>query len=214
MKIIKYNVCLHRLDVHQLELLRYWRNNNYISQYMDYKVHITENMQKEWFNKINNINNFFFIIEFDDTPLGLINTSNINWETGVADTGLFVWEEIYINSPVPVLASLSMLDVFFTLFGLTKVTAKVKNDNVKAINYNASLGFSFVNIFKNTDFSLYELSAERYFKHANALRKSAETLYKNSTAIYLNPENKLSSVILDIINKAPEMNKQELKIYI
>jgi len=181
---------------------------------MDYKVHITENMQKEWFNKINNINNFFFIIEFDDTPLGLINTSNINWETGVADTGLFVWEEIYINSPVPVLASLSMLDVFFTLFGLTKVTAKVKNDNVKAINYNASLGFSFVNIFKNTDFSLYELSAERYFKHANALRKSAETLYKNSTAIYLNPENKLSSVILDIINKAPEMNKQELKIYI
>jgi len=207
MKIIRYNVCLHRLDVHQLELLRYWRNSSYISQYMEYKEHITANMQKEWFKKIDNINNFFFIIEYNDSPLGLINISNINWEKGVADTGLFVWDEKYINSHIPVLASLGMLDVFFQFFGLTKVTAKVKNDNLKAINYNASLGFGLVDEFKNTDFSLYELEASHYFKHAASLRRSAEKLYNNNAEIKLDSENALSKEILAIIESVSERNK-------
>jgi len=179
---------------------------------MEYRDHITASMQKEWFNRINNINNFFFIIEYDDTPLGLINASNINWKDGIADTGLFVWEEKYINSPIPVLASLSMLDVFFKIFGLSKVTAKVKNDNVRAIKYNASLGFKLVDINKNADFSLYELPSAHYFNHAAALRKSAETLYGNSTEIHIYSKNEISSKILNIINKAPEKNKKEIGV--
>ena len=181
---------------------------------MEYREHITENMQKEWFERVSNINNFFFIVEYNETPLGLINTSNIDWDNGIADTGLFVWEEIYINSHIPVLASLSMLDVFFNIFGLKKVTAKVKNDNFKAIEYNVSLGYKFVEKFKNSDFSLFVLNAENYFKHAALLRKSAQTLYNNKTEILLNPENKQTSKILEIINNVPEKKKQELNLFL
>ena len=205
---------MHRLEESQLELLRYWRNNEHISQYMEYREHITEKMQTKWFNSINNINNFYFIIEYNDTPIGLINSSNINRVTGVADTGLFVWDDKYINSPVPVLASLGMLDAFFKIFGLRKVTAKVKNDNTKAINYNASLGFKLVSAYKNSDFSLYELHSAHYFEHAAILRKSAEKLYSNTTAVYLNKENEFSFQIHDIMNNVSEKDKQEINLFV
>jgi len=179
---------------------------------MEYKEYITEDMQKIWFDSIDNINNFFFIVEYNGTPLGLINTSHIDWANGVADTGLFVWDEIYLNSHIPVLASLGMLDVFFTVFGLKKVTAKVKNDNIKAIEYNVSLGYKLVEKYKNSDFSLYELDKENYYCHAASLRKSALTLYGNKTEIFLNSKNKPASKILEIINKASEKNKQALNL--
>jgi len=212
MKIFRYSVCLHRLEIHQLELLRYWRNNRYISRYMEYQEFITEDMQKVWFKKIDNINNFFFIIEYNKSAIGLINTADIDYNKKTADTGLFVWEEQYLNSHIPTLASLAMLDIFFKLFGIETVKAKVKNDNYKAIAYNEALGFELSEVNQKSGFDKYILHANRYFKDNKQLRKTAISLYKNNTDIYLKENDNISKEFLNILKGTSDEYQQELNL--
>ena len=45
----KYGVKLERLTADKIELVRNWRNDPKISQYMEFRDHITAEMQKKWF---------------------------------------------------------------------------------------------------------------------------------------------------------------------
>ena len=78
MKFRKYGITLTRLREDDIELVRKWRNSPGIQQYMEYREFITEEMQKKWFESINNLQNFYFIIEYENKKIGLINTSNID----------------------------------------------------------------------------------------------------------------------------------------
>ena len=84
MKITRYGITLERLEPHQSEMVRNWRNDPKISQFMFYKGEITSAMQQEWFDSINNEENFFFIIHYKSLPIGLINISSIDWENKTA----------------------------------------------------------------------------------------------------------------------------------
>ena len=75
MKISKYGIDLVRLTEEDIEMLRQWRNSPQIQQFMEYREEITAEMQKKWFDSINNVNNFYFIIHFEGQKIGLINTS-------------------------------------------------------------------------------------------------------------------------------------------
>jgi len=64
MELSKYGVKLHRLREEDIELVRTWRNSPLIRQYMEFRDEITPEMQKEWFLSINNNENYYFIIEY------------------------------------------------------------------------------------------------------------------------------------------------------
>jgi len=200
MVISRFSVKLERLGAHQLELLRYWRNNEYIARYMDYKTFITKEMQQKWFAKVDNKCHFYFIIEHEGTPVGLINTAHIDWASKSGEAGLFIWDDKCINSPVPVYASLCMLDVFFLYLGFNSVSAKVKNDNDRAIAYNSALGFVFKEIMPCGNFSLYLLTKDRYFQHAHKLRQSALKLFGNETLINLSMDNSVDAFIHGVLS--------------
>ena len=116
MKITRYGVTLERLQQEQTELVREWRNDQKIARFMFYKGEITKDMQQEWFNSIDNEQNFFFLIHLKNAPVGLINISSIDWENKTAYTGLFIYDDKFLATDTPVMASLAMLDVFFLLF--------------------------------------------------------------------------------------------------
>jgi hypothetical protein len=59
--ISKYDVTLHRLSKAKIELVRQWRNDPKISQYMIYREIITLEQQEKWFERINNDKNYYFI---------------------------------------------------------------------------------------------------------------------------------------------------------
>jgi len=61
-----YGITLQRLNINKIELIRNWRNDPKISQYMFSKDFITSEMQLEWFNKINNEFNFYFILKYNN----------------------------------------------------------------------------------------------------------------------------------------------------
>ena len=185
MKISRYGITLEHLCPGHCEMVRGWRNDRKISQFMFYKGEITATMQQEWFASIDNEQNFFFVIHYKSTPVGLINISSIDWESKTAYTGLFIYEEKLWGTDVPVMASLAMLDVFFLLFDIQSAYAKVKGNNQVAHNYNSALGFSRT---KKIEYGLgyeYMLQKEIYLLETKHLRNAAIRLKGNDTLIEL-----------------------------
>ncbi|HWB64301.1 MAG TPA: GNAT family N-acetyltransferase, partial [Chitinophagales bacterium] len=190
MKISRYGITLERLKAPQAELVRQWRNDPKIARVMFYKGNITPEMQNEWFRGTDNEQNFFFIIHYKAEPVGLINISSIDWENKTAYTGLFIYNEKFWGSDVPVMASLAMLDVFFMLFNIQVVYAKVKGDNAVAHNYNTALGFSRT---KKIEYGMgyeYMLQKEIYLLKTKEIRNAAIHLKGNGTKIELDPDCK------------------------
>jgi RimJ/RimL family protein N-acetyltransferase len=185
MKITRYGVTLERLLPEHSEMVRNWRNDRKISQFMFYKGEITEAMQQEWFASIDNEQNFFFLINYNSAPIGLINISSIDWENKTAYTGLFIYDEKFWASDVPVMASLAMLDVFLLLFDIQIAYAKVKGTNMVAHKYNTALGFTRT---KKIELGLgweYALQKDTYLRETKNLRKAAIRLKGNDTLVEL-----------------------------
>ena len=185
MRISRYGVILERLNAEHSELVRQWRNDQKISRFMFYKGEITQRMQHEWFESIDNEQNFFFLIYYNSNPVGLINISSIDWENKTAYTGLYIYDDTFLSSDIPVMASLAMLDVFFLMFDIQSVYAKVKGNNKAAHNYNSSLGFTRT---KKIEYGLgyeYMLQKEIYLLETQQLRNAAIRLRGNNTLIEL-----------------------------
>jgi len=208
MRITRYGVTLQRLQHEQIELIRQWRNDQKISRFMFYKGEITKDMQSEWFDSIDNEQNFFFLIYLKNEPVGLINISSIDWENKTAYTGLFIYDDKFLATDVPVMASLAMLDVFFLLFDIQSVYAKVKGNNKAAHNYNSSLGFSRT---KKIEYGLgyeYMLQKEIYLLETKQIRNAAVRLKGNKTIIELNSASKIDDWLN---NKLAGAKKEVLK---
>ena len=74
MEISNFDVSLELLTEDKIEMVRQWRNDPKIQQYMEYRDEITPEMQVKWFKKLNNgKDNFYFIIKYKEEEIGLIN---------------------------------------------------------------------------------------------------------------------------------------------
>lgn len=214
MKITRYGLTLERLRKDQIELIRQWRNDRKISKHMFYKGEISPEMQAEWFDSINNEQNFFFVIHLGKVPIGLINISSIDWENKTAYTGLFIYEDKYLATDIPVMASLAMLDVFFLLFNIQSVYAKVKGSNKTAHAYNSSLGFSQT---KKIEYGLgyeYMLQKEIYFLETKMIRNAALRLKGNKTVIELDFNDEIDKGIKGKLAKAKKDILRNLEVEI
>jgi len=214
MKITRYGVTLERLQQEQTELVRQWRNDQKISRFMFYKGDITKEMQQEWFDSIDNEQNFFFLIHLKNMPVGLINISSIDWENKTAYTGLYIYDDKFLATDTPVMASLAMLDVFFLLFDIQSVYAKVKGNNKAAHNYNSSLGFSRT---KKIEYGLgyeYMLQKEIYLLEAKQIRNAAIRLKGNKTVIELNATTKIDEWLRKRLSAAKKEVLKNLEVQI
>lgn len=134
-------VTLNRLQEKDLEMLRNWRNDPKIAGVMFYQQHITKTMQEAWFHSLGAADHYF-IIETNQEPIGLIHLNVDSKDKGSAFAGLFIYDESYWGTQVPVYSSLLILHYAFEEIGMNQVLAKVRSENKAAIAYNESLGFS------------------------------------------------------------------------
>ncbi len=170
----QYGVKLSRLTQEDIELVRHWRNQSDIANYMEYRNFITPEAQVIWFKNINNKFNYYFIIEVEGKKVGLINSKNYDPKEGFGEGGIFIWDKDYINSLVAVYSTLCLLNfVFFTLKLCEKSRARILHSNQRAIHYNQLIGYKLLSGQENTENQLYELSLEDYIKHGTKLNKAA-----------------------------------------
>jgi UDP-4-amino-4,6-dideoxy-N-acetyl-beta-L-altrosamine N-acetyltransferase len=177
MIVRKYGITLRRLKEADIELLRQKRNSTAIQNTMFYREEITPEMQKKWFDSINNKNNGYFIIEFEGKKIGLVHGKDIDFEKRTCEGGVFIWDENYIRSFIPSLASVIMNDWTFYMINFKAIYAKIMVDNSIAINYNKLMGYKPcepLNDDKGVQWMI--LTKESYEKHMILLRKGIKDL--------------------------------------
>jgi RimJ/RimL family protein N-acetyltransferase len=188
MIISKYGINLVRVHKEHIEMIRIWRNDPKIRDHMFFKSEITADMQKNWFNSINNDQNFYFMVCPAEQPIGLISISSIDYEHNKAFAGLFIYDDNYLGTDIPVRSSLCLLDVFFSYTGVDTLYAKVRDSNIVADQYNTSLGFERIKKIELGQGYEYGLEKANYFIKSSSLRQAAMKLYGIKTTISFDNE--------------------------
>jgi len=163
MQLEKYGVVLKRLTHDKIELVRNWRNDPKIVQYMEFRDYISTEMQEKWFSKMDSDHHFYFIIEYDKKEIGLINIRDIDYIQKTGESGIFISDNDYLNSDVSFRSVLCIFDYFFETLNLEKVIAHILKDNKRAIQFNTMLGFELQANQENINNQLYFLEKEKYF---------------------------------------------------
>lgn len=170
-KIEAYGVVLHRLTIEKIEMLRTWRNHPKIQQYMEYREEITPEMQFAWFHRIENANNYYFIIEAEGREIGCINVRDIDYEAGVGEPGIFIWDDDFLNSTYSFRAALTLTDFCFYDLKLNHLVIHILKDNARAIKYNLAQGYKMSSGQENIYNQEYTLIPEHYEKKKAKLIK-------------------------------------------
>ncbi len=201
MIVTQYNTILKRVELEDIELIRYWRNQASIRNYMEYKEYITPEMQRKWFYSINNKLNYYFLIIYENKIIGLINAKNYDEENRYGEGGIIIWSKEYLFSSVPVFASLTLLNFIFTyLDDINYSIVKIADNNMLAIQFNKQLGYEPNSEIKTQKgFSYYSLSKENYFEKTKRLNKAAAILSGNDMPVKLTGQK--SELNLESINR-------------
>jgi RimJ/RimL family protein N-acetyltransferase len=213
MELSKYGLKLHRLREEDIELVRTWRNSPLIRKYMEFREEITPEMQKAWFLSIDNFNNFYFIIEYEQKKIGLINSSHVDWSTRSSEGGIFLWDEQYYETFVPVWASLCLLETSYYILGAGMSTVKILRDNERAQKLVQNLGYELQEGQEKIDNQRYILTPERFFQHAPRLTKAAALLagdVANRHTVYFDRDD-IRAGLADFING--KMDKNRIRKY-
>jgi len=200
MIISQYGIVLKRVEHSDIELIRQKRNLPAIRKQMEYKRIISPQMQEKWFESINNKWNYYFMIEWKDKPVGVINAKNVNMAQGYGEGGIFVWDTDASAEFVPVLASLCLLNTIFdTLCIFNKSFVKISSDNHRAIAFNKLLGYVLVPGQENKKFQYYLLTTEDYQQKAKKIITVSKKLTKGASEIQIIGQPEARN--LDEINK-------------
>ena len=185
MKWTRYGVSLIRIKQEHIELVRQKRNDPAIRQYMEFQDKITPEMQQRWFKSIDNINNYYYIIEINGDKIGLIHNKNVDWETKKSESGIFLWDRNYLSTHAPLYASLCFCEIGFYVFQGSDSIIKVRKDNHRAIEYNKLLGFELYDDKFSDEFNLYILAKKSFETKSKKYRKLAMEMNNNDSKLYL-----------------------------
>ncbi|HLU86690.1 MAG TPA: GNAT family N-acetyltransferase [Taishania sp.] len=157
---------LKPLSLETLELVRNWRNDELVLQFMQFKHYISQEEQLNWFRTLNDA--YYFVIYEHETPLGLINIKKIDYEEFSGEAGLFIGNKTFKGTGVALGASVLLLDFAFDRLELRTVGATMHKQNKDAILYNKLLGFEYS---KSVDdqFEFWSMSKEKYLQKRKQL---------------------------------------------
>lgn len=177
MIIKQFGITLKRLTLEDIELVRTWRNDSEIKKSMNFREHISKDMQLKWFHSINNKFNYYFLIYYKGVAIGVINAKNVDEQQKIGEGGIFIWDTREEFSLAPVYASLTMLNtVFKRMDFFEKSIIQVRRENEKAIYYNTVLGYKENPELSTDEVLFFELTKERFYQYTERLNKITQKL--------------------------------------
>jgi len=183
MIIRKYGIVLERLKPEHLELVREKRNSEAIRRHMFHQKIITAEEQKTWYRSILNNKSYYFLIHYEGQPIGVVNGKDIDYETRTSEGGIFIWEESYLNSFVPVLVSVIMADLTFITLDFKYTEAEVRSDNEQQLHYNKMMGYIEVEQPNDPNKIVMRLYKEAYLDKGNRIRKAVHHITKDDEPV-------------------------------
>lgn len=167
MQIKKYGIELNRLTSADLETVRIWRNADHVRQAMEYRGHIDKSMQERWFIGLNAAQDFYFIIHHNNEKAGVVNLKHSDGKC--AEAGIFIGEKNFLNTLVPVAATLALMEFAFYDLELQCLKAKIATDNERAIRFNEALGYKRES-GQNAQFVYYSVNKQDFAEATTKFR--------------------------------------------
>jgi RimJ/RimL family protein N-acetyltransferase len=158
---------------HHLEMVRQWRNSEWVNSRMQIRGKIPREAQEAWYAHLHPRRDWYFIALLDKTAFGLFHVKNIVWEEKKGEAGAFVGDPGLIGGPHAASAVLALMDFGFFVLGLQKLEAKYNAEFTAIKTLNAQLGYRV--FAEETDgFIRAEVTAERYLETAGRWRAAGE----------------------------------------
>lgn len=168
--IEQYNIRLLRLNSDNIELVRNWRNSPKIQQTMIYREYISPAMQIKWFNKINNDDNLYYIIESEQRKIGLINVKDISFIDNSGESGVFIFDDESLGKDIAYRAHLCFFDYVFNCTKIENLYAHILSNNSPAIRFVQFLGYKIDSYKSNSNVIFVTLSKSDYLQNNNRAR--------------------------------------------
>jgi RimJ/RimL family protein N-acetyltransferase len=179
MKYTKYGITLSFMKEVDLEMVRQWRNDPNVVRNYEFREYITPEMQKEWFKSINNINNFYGIIEYSGKKIGVINLKNIDWKNHTGESGIFFPDPKYHNTSLPAILVFMTAEIQFSFFKWNIVYAHILKDNKPVQSLLRNLGFELCQGEEENFNQKYFNTQESFEKHSEKIKKAVKLLTNN-----------------------------------
>jgi UDP-4-amino-4,6-dideoxy-N-acetyl-beta-L-altrosamine N-acetyltransferase len=138
------------LTIEDLELVRKWRNSDFVSQYMYTNSYINELEQIKWFSKISNSkDSFYWLIKLKNTKIGVVNITNIDFENNSCNWAYYIGELDHIGMGVGVKTEFQLIEKVFFDLKLNLLNCEVISENIEVISLHKKFGFKETAYLKN-----------------------------------------------------------------
>lgn len=201
----KDDILLQRLKEEDIELVRKWRNSDEISQFMEFREHITPEMQKKWFHSINNVNNFYLLVYHKGNKIGLTNGKSIDWEKRTIEGGIFIRDKAYRGTEVPVFIFLILGELLLNVFHLNSY-GRILKSNKRAQRFNTMLGYYLCEGQENVENQLYKVTRESYLEKATKFRKAFLSIGKENSIEVILENHEYESGYADFIESQMDLS--------
>ncbi len=181
MKICKYGITLSLLRKEDLDFVREKRNSELMNSDDDISNEITAEMQLEWYESINNAENFYYIIEYKGAKIGMLNNKKLDWKARTSESSLFLWDETLVDTIVPSLAALCLIEIAFYYLNWNVCYIRIHSDNHKAIENAGILGYELTEGKETVENHLYYLTRELFDANAKKIRQEAKAFIEKES---------------------------------
>lgn len=215
MKFAKYGVTVSRMKEEEIEMVRQWRNDPVVVANYAFREYITPEMQKEWFRSISNERFLYCIIEYKGERIGVINLKNIDWETRTAETGIFIPDMRYHDTPATPIVSYMTTESLFNLFDWNTLYGHVLKGNAAVSAFVRQLGYELMPGQEEIENQQYVVTRERFDRRPQRIRNAIHALAADTEPGWclVEPSDNDDKVILrfeEIIRKNPKILSQEI----
>jgi RimJ/RimL family protein N-acetyltransferase len=171
--IRRLDLCLETLKPKDLETVRKWRNSESVNRNLIERSYINPQQQDLWYHSIMNEQNLYLIISYQNKKCGLIYLTHIDWDKLSFETNIFIADEAFWDSVVPVYAALIVSDLFFFHFGFQTALSKFFKSNKRSGDFDTAFGFKIMGEgSEDKDLQFLYATRESYEFSTRKLRKN------------------------------------------
>ena len=203
MRFTCFGVRLERLERKHLELVRQWRNSDWVRPYMRYRSVIDPEDQIRWFENMDPLRNWYFVAHVEDLPFALFHVKSIDARVACGESGGFVGAPRFIGRPEAAQATLALMDFAFLVLRLRSLEAHYSSSLPKIVSFNQKLGYRVLRE-ESDGFIRARVTEARYFRCAAEFRKAAMARC-GATAVLVDPAPHLADTLKQSRTASPDL---------
>jgi len=166
-----------RLEEQYLELVLRWRTSESVTRYMFTDIEYDLSRQRQWFDRLSNSTDKYWLIKLKGMPIGLISLNGLDYANKRTSWGYYIGEDQYrmYGGLIPPY----LYNFVFDHMKLNKIIAEVMEGNDSVIKMHRMHGYRDVGTYKEHIFKygryhdthIMELLKEQWEKQQGKYRK-------------------------------------------